>query len=99
MCRSGVEELVEPVFEVIFAVEGNIPHLVRHGAEKVIIRWRKVWRVRGVLKNFPFELLEGGFDDLSNMRPDVVIEQDDLALSIRSFQSKSLIHAAQLQDV
>ena len=45
-----------------------------------------------------FELLEGGFDDLSNMRPGVVMEQDDLALSIRSFQSKSLIHAAQLQD-
>ena len=52
-----------------------------------------------MLKNFPFELLEGGFDDLSNMWPGVVMEQDDLALSIRSFQSKSLIHAAQLQDV
>ena len=27
ICRSGVE-LVEPVFEVLFAVEGNTPHLV-----------------------------------------------------------------------
>ena len=40
--RSGVEELVEPVFEVLFANEGNTAHLVRHGGEKMIIRWRKV---------------------------------------------------------
>ena len=57
ICRSNVEELVESVFEVFIAVEGNTPHLVRHGAEKIIIHWRNVWRVRGVLKNFPFELL------------------------------------------
>ena len=50
------------------------------------------------LKNFPFKLSEGGFGGLSNMRPGVVMEQHDLALSIRSFRSKSLIHAAQLRD-
>ena len=26
--RSGIEELVEPVFKVLFIVEGNAPHMV-----------------------------------------------------------------------
>ena len=26
--RSGVEEVVEPVFKNLFAIEGNTPHLV-----------------------------------------------------------------------
>ena len=29
---SGIEEFVEPVFKVLFIVEGNAPHMVRQRA-------------------------------------------------------------------
>ena len=33
--RSGIEEFVEPVFRVLFIVEGNTPHMVQQRAEKI----------------------------------------------------------------
>ena len=90
---SGTEEFVEPVFKVLFIVEGNAPHMVRQRAEKIVIRGCKVRRIRRMLKNLPFELLKCDFDDLCNMRPSVVVKKYDLALSMGSFQSNSLIHA------
>ncbi|UYV73011.1 CCDC130 [Cordylochernes scorpioides] len=35
-------------------------------------------------ENFPFKLLKGGFDDLCNMRPSVIVKENDLTLSIGS---------------
>ena len=90
---SGIEEFVEPVFKDLFIVEGNAPHMVRQRAGKIVIRGYKVRKIRRMLKNLPFELLECGFDNLSNMRPGVVMKKYDLALSMGSFQSNSLIHA------
>ena len=90
---SGTEEFVEPAFKVLFIVEGNAPHMVRQRAEKIVIRGCKVRRIRRMLKDLPFELLERGFDDLCNMRPGVVVKKYGLALSMGSFQSNSLIHA------
>ena len=90
---SGIEEFVEPVFKVLFIVEGNAPHMVRQRAENTVIFECKVWRIRRMLKDLPFELLECGFDDLFNMRPGVVVKKYGLALSMGSFQPNSLIHA------
>ena len=90
---SGIEEFVEPIFKVLFIVKGNAPHMVRQRAEKIVIRWCKVRGIRRMLKDLPFELLECGFDDLCNMRPGVVVKKYNLALSMGSFQSNSLIHA------
>ena len=89
---SGIEEFVEPVFKVLFIVEGNAPHMVRQRAEKIVTHGCKVWRMWWMLKDFPFELLECSFDDLYNMRPGIV-KKYGLALSMGSFQSNSLIHA------
>ena len=82
---SGIEEFVEPVFKVLFIVEGNAPHMVQQRAEKIVIRGCKVRRIRRILKNLPFELLECGFDDLYNMRPGVVVKKYGLALSTGLF--------------
>ena len=90
--ESGIEEFVEPVFKVLFIVEGNAPHMVRQRAEKIVICGCKVRRIRRMLMELPFELLECGFDDLCNMRPGVVVKKYGLALSMGSFQSNSLIY-------
>ena len=90
---SGIKEFVEPVFKVLFIVKGNTPHMVRQRAEKIVIRGCKVQRIQQMLKDLPFELLECGFDNLCNMRPGVVVKKYGLVLSMRSFQSNSLIHA------
>ena len=90
---SGIEGFVEPVFKVVFIVEGNAPHMFRQRVEKIVIRGCKVRRIRRMLKDLPFELLECGFDNLCNMRPGVVVKKYGLALSRGSFQSNSLIHA------
>ena len=90
---SGIEEFLEPVFKVLFIVEGNAPHMVQQRAEKIVIHGCKVQRIRRMLKVLPFELLECSFDDLCNMRPGVLVKKYDLALSMGSFQSNSLIHA------
>ena len=90
---SGIEEFVESVFKFLFIVEGNAPHMFRQREEKIVIRGCKVRRIRWMLKDLPFELLECGFDDLCNMRPGVVMKKYDLVLSMGSFQSNSLIHA------
>ena len=44
--RSGIKEFVEPVFKVLFIVEGNTPHMVQQRAEKIVICGCKVWRIR-----------------------------------------------------
>ena len=90
---SDIEKFVEPVFKVLFIVEGNAPHIVRQRVEKIAIRGCKVQRIRRMLKDLSIELLECGFDDLCNMRPGVVVKKYGLALSMGSFQSNSLIHA------
>ena len=90
---SGIEEFVEPVFKVLFIVKGNARHMVRQRAEKIVIHGYKVLRIRRMLKDLPFELLECGFDNLCNMRPGIVVKKYGLALSMGSFQSNSLIHA------
>ena len=91
--RSGIKEFVEPVFKVLFIVEGNAPHMVRQKAEKIVICGCKVQRIQQMLKDLPFKLLKCGFDELCNMRPGVVMKKYGLALSMGSFQSNSLIHA------
>ena len=90
---SDIEEFVKPVFKVLFIVKGNAPHMVRQRAEKIVICGCKVRRIRWMLKDLPFELLECGFDDLCNMRPGVVVKKYGFALSMWSFQSNSFIHA------
>ena len=90
---SGMEEFVEPVFKVLFIVKGNASHMVRQRAEKIVIRGCKVRKIRRMLKNLPFELLECVFDNLCNMRPGVVVKKYGLALSMGSFQLNSLFHA------
>ena len=90
---SSIEEFVKPVFKVLFIIEGNAPHMVRQRAEKIVICGCKVRRIRRMLKDLPFELLECGFDDLCNMMPGVVVKKYGLALSMGSFQLNSLIHA------
>ena len=56
---SGIEdccmEFVEPVFKVLFIVEGNALHMVQQTAEKIVIRGCKVRRIRRMLKDFPFD--------------------------------------------
>ena len=89
---SAIEEFVKPVFKVLFIVKGNAPHMVRQRAEKIVICGCKVWRIRQMLKDLPFELLECCFDNLCNMRPGVVMKKYSLALSMGSFQLNSLIH-------
>ena len=89
----GIDEFVEPVFKVLFIIEGNTPHMVRQRREKIVIRGCKVWRMRQMLKDLPFELLECSFDDLCNMRPGVVVRKYGLALSMGSFPLNSLIYA------
>ena len=39
---SGIKEFVEPVFKVLFVVEGNSPHMVRQRVEKIVICGCKV---------------------------------------------------------
>ena len=90
---SSIEEFVESVFKILFIVEGNAPHMVRQRAEKIVIRGCKVQRIRRMLKDLTFELLEYGFDNLCNMRPGVVVKKYGLALSMGSFQSNRLIQA------
>ena len=85
-------KFVEPVFKVLFIVEGNAPHMAQQRAEKIVICGCKVQRIRWMLKDLPFKLLECSFDDLCNMRPGVVMKYG-LALSMGFFQSNSLIHA------
>ena len=90
---SGIEEFVKPVFKVLLIVKGNAPNMIRQRVEKIVIRGCKVQRIRQMLKDLPFELLECGFDNLCNMRPGVVVKKYGLALSIGYFQSNSLIYA------
>ena len=90
--ESGIEKFVELVFKVLFIVEGIAPHMVRQRAEKITIHGCKVRRIRWMLKDLPFELLECGFDDLWNMRPGLVVKKYSLNLSMGSFQSNSLIY-------
>ena len=90
---SGIEKFVEPVFKVLFIVEGNASHMIRQRAKKIVIHGCKVWGIQQMLKDLPFELLECDFDNLCNMRPGVVVKKYGLALSMGSFQSNSLIHA------
>ena len=89
----GIKEFVEPVFKVLFIVKGNAPNMVRQRTEKIVIHGCKVWRIWQMLKDLPFELLECGFDNLCNMRLGVVVKKYGLALSMKSFQSNSLIYA------
>ena len=91
--RSGIEEFVEPVFKVLFIVEGNAPHMVRQRVEKIVIHRCKVWRIQWMLKDLLFKLLECSFDDFCKMRPGVVMKKYGLVLSIGSFQLNSLIYA------
>ena len=77
---SGIEEFVEPVFKVLFIVKGNAPHMVQQRVEKIVICGCKVWRIRQMLKDLPFELLECSSDDLCNMRPGIVMKKYGLAL-------------------
>ena len=72
--RSGIEEFVEPVFAILFIVEGNTSHIIRQRAEKIVIRGCKVQRIQRMLKDLPFKLLEHGFDNLCNMRPGIVVK-------------------------
>ena len=90
---SGIKEFVEPVFKVLFIVEGNAPHMVRQRVEKIVIHGYKVRRIRQMLKDLPFKLLECSFDDLCNMRLGIVVKKYGLALSMGCFQLNSLIHA------
>ena len=90
---SDIEEFVEPVFKVLFIIKGNVPHMVRQRAEKIVICGCKVRRMRRMLKDLSVELLECSFDDLCNMRPGVVVKKYGLALSMGSFPLNSLIHA------
>ena len=94
---SGIEEFVEPVFKVLFIIEGNA-HMVRQRAEKIVICGCKVRRMRRMLKDLPFELLKCSFDDLCNMRPGVVVKKYGLALSMGSFPLNSLIHTMPSQS-
>jgi hypothetical protein len=43
--RFGREEVVEPILELSFVVEGNSGQIIAESAEKVVIRWDKVRRV------------------------------------------------------
>ena len=52
-----------------------------------------------MLKNLPFKLLEGRFDDLYNMQFGVVVKAVDLTLSIGSFYLNCLIYTVQLGNV
>ena len=72
---SGIEEFVEPVFKVLFIVEGNALHMVQQRAEKIVIHMCKVQRIQQMLKDLPFELLECGFDNLCNMKFGVVMKK------------------------
>ena len=56
--RSGIEEFVEPVFKVLFIIEGNAPHMVRQRAKKTETHGCKVQRISRMLKDLPMELLE-----------------------------------------
>ena len=42
---SGIKKFVEPVFKVLFIVEGNAPHMVQQRAEKIVIHGCKVQRI------------------------------------------------------
>ena len=44
--RSGIKKFVEPVFKVLFIVEGYAPHMVRQRAEKIVIHGCKVRRIQ-----------------------------------------------------
>ena len=89
---SGIEKFVEPVSKVLSIVEGNTHHMVSQRAEKIVIHGCKVQRIRQMLKDLPFKLLECSFDDLCNMRPGIVMKKYGLALSMGSFQSNGLIY-------
>ena len=84
--RSGIEEFVDPVFMILFIIDGSAPHMIRQRTEKIIIRECNVRRIQRMLKDLPFELLECGFDDLCNMRPGIVVKKYGLALSMESFR-------------
>ena len=65
----------------------------------MVIRWRKIRRVRRMLKDLPFEFLKCGFHDLCCMGPSVVVKDNGLPFSIRSLQLICLIYAVQLGNV
>ncbi|GFW84172.1 hypothetical protein TNCV_4878351 [Trichonephila clavipes] len=46
IARSRVEEVLGPICKFLFIVEGKAPHMVRQGAEKMVIRRCKVRRIR-----------------------------------------------------
>ena len=45
---SGIKEFVEPVFKVLFSVEGNTPHMAQQRAEKIVIHGCKVGRIQRI---------------------------------------------------
>ena len=45
IAQSGIEEVVESVFKVLFIIEGNAPHMVRQGVEMIVILGCKVQRI------------------------------------------------------
>ena len=75
-----------------FSLSKVTPHMIQQRAERIVMRGCKVWRIWQMLKDLPFKLLECDFDNLCNMRPDVVVKKYGLALSMGSFPSNSLIH-------
>lgn len=77
IARSGIEENTEPVVKILFTVEDNAHHIVRHGEEKIVIRRCKVRRILRMLKDLPFEFMDYGFDDLCNTGPGVIVEESN----------------------
>lgn len=50
-------QFVEPVVD---GLEGYLFDVVRQGAKKLLIRWRKIGKVRRMLKNLSFEFMKSG---------------------------------------
>lgn len=68
-------------------------------SEKMIFGRCQIRRMQWLLKNLPFELLDCCFDDLGNRGPGAVVENDGLALSIKSFQPNNVIYKVKLGNV
>jgi hypothetical protein len=73
ICRSGPEEVVEPILEFRFFAEGNSLQIVGENAEEVVIRRGKVRRVGWMWKNLSVEFLNGCFHHVCSVWSGVVM--------------------------
>jgi hypothetical protein len=77
-------------------VDGNSVQIVGEGAEEVVIRWGKVWRVGRMWKNLPVDFLNGRFHHVCSMWSGVVMLKNHSISSAWTFLLDCFLQMAKL---